>query len=101
MYEILYIIGVCYINQTTDAKEIFDNLDELMSIYSIKYPEARLLIGGDFNARIANKISCDSFQLPPSNKFTFKRKSLDTTINNRGIDLIDFAKRNKLFIANG
>lgn len=97
----IYIIGNVYINQATDTQVIFNELEELLQIYSELYKEASIIVGGDYNARIADKGTCDENQLPVKGLFANKRESLDSVFNSRGRDLIDFCEKNELFIING
>ena len=97
----LFLIGNVYINQATDTQTIFNDLDEVLQMYSEVYKEASIIIGGDFNARVADKGVCEENQLPATGLFSNKRESLDNILNNRGLDLLDFCKRYELFISNG
>ena len=89
----LFIIGNVYINQATDTQTIFNDLDEVLQMYSEVYKEASIIIGGDFNARVADKGVCDENQLPATGLFSNKRESLDNILNNRGLDLLDFCQQ--------
>ena len=100
--ETTVIIGIVYINQKKNTKVILDKIDEELTKINNKYYNSNIIIGGDFNARIADKGEIDKYQLPEQNYiFTKKRESQDTVINERGRDLIDFAEKNDLFIING
>lgn len=97
----IYIIGLIYINQTTDVNEIFDVIDDHIINFNVTYRGALIIIGGDMNARIANNGELDISQVAETAIFTSKRESLDKVTNKRGKDLIRFAERNELFVANG
>lgn len=66
-----------------------------------KYHNVNIIIGGDYNSRIADKGNIDSKQLSLTGFFTRKRSSSDTEINQRGRDLLDFLSRNEMYIVNG
>ena len=96
------IIGVVYINQKKDVKIILGYVEEELIKINNKYINSKIIIGGDFNARIANKGDIEENQLPDQESiFLMKRLSRDTELDSRGRDLVEFAERNDLYVTNG
>ena len=95
------VIGLTYINDKTNIKIILEEIEGIINNLYIRFKDLYLIIGGDFNARIADQGEIDPVQLPSMTLFTAERKSLDKKVDQRGRELLEFCEKNDLYITNG
>lgn len=95
-----YIVGTVYFRPKLELTPLLESLQLTLEHLTSKYPEAILIIGGDFNTRIGElgevypDLLDDSILLPT-------RRALDTKISQDGTRLADFMAANGLLCLNG
>jgi exonuclease III len=84
-------------------KNLFNDLKNLIIEQQAKYPDIAIIVGGDFNARIAEeKIHiCDIGEVKSEREGNFIRKSRDKYINKEGKKLLSFCEEIGMVILNG
>lgn len=97
----IIIIGNTYINRETDIEKVFKEIEDIMNIINEEYVGAQVIIGGDFNARIAEEGELDEEQLYKITNVSAGRSSCDKIIDKRGQSLLDFCNRNDMYVSNG
>ena len=95
------IIGLVYVSPLKDLSCVINTIDEILTVIRNKFKEAEIIIGGDFNARVATENEIDPDRLPSEAVCSRKRKSRDTKIDKRGRDILDLCDRNEIYIMNG
>lgn len=98
--DIEFIIIMVYFKPTCDIVHAIEMLEELISNLYDKYPNMKLIITGDFNARIGllNQGDSEIFNCCRLDK---NRKSLDIITNKRGEILNEFMENQGLTVING
>ena len=95
------IVGLVYISPLKEIAPILNEKEEIISVIHNKYGNSRLVIGGDFNARVAEEGDIDPDRMESESFYSAKRSSLDTKIYKRGRTFLEFCERNDLHITNG
>ena len=95
------ILGLCYINQAKNIEVILNNISEAIDLVNEKYNSPKIIIGGDFNARVAKKSLLDFLINGNYVNLERIRISKDKILNKRGKSLIDFSENNDLTLING
>ena len=83
------VVFVCvvYVNQTSNFVDKLSNLSDFIQIIKNKYSDAKIIIGGDFNARFREKNVINADEKINDINLGFKRSSYDKNINKRGKEL--------------
>lgn len=97
----ILIIGNTYINRETNIEKVLTEIEEILNIINEEYSEAQIIIGGDFNARIAEEGKVNAEQLCTTSNISMNRNSCDKVIDKRGQMLLDFCNKNEMYVANG
>jgi len=93
------IIGVSYINQATDIEVALELLELVFLDINCNYPNEKVILGGDFNARVGNLGYVDPELVNPDiHEF---RKSIDAKVNKRGKLLINSLENHGFVLLNG
>lgn len=94
-----YIIVNVYISPSSPFEPFLNLLDELLTKFVTSDPDAIIIIGGDFNARVGTSNSFD-FDLQ-SPYFERKRTTLDHCVNDRSNDLTLTLENHGFILLNG
>lgn len=95
------IIGSVYIPPTSVNDYILSDLHEALEYISVSFPNDKILVGGDFNARIGD-LGEDVNDIIQTNGFVRRdRLSMDPKVNARGSDLHHLMTTISLFSLNG
>lgn len=81
--KVVYVIGSVYCTRDSDFVNDLENLQKVLDVIDCKYNDTLCMIGGDFNAWVANGNEWPS-ELFDESYFYAKRNSLHRKIDARG-----------------
>lgn len=99
--NIKFILGVVYIKPDANIECFLEQFNNEIEMIESKYPSYPLIVGGDFNARIANLNQLQEEILPINVTAFSHRENLDTTLNKRGRELVRCMEENGFIVLNG
>lgn len=100
-FSTTFILGTLYLPPDSNYGELFDELNEILTLIATDYPTLPIVVGGDFNCRVSNLNQVDSDLGQFLLSFYNERKSLNHVINPRGRVLVDIMESNGLVLLNG
>ena len=74
-----------YQNTKSNMKIVLNEIVDIINIIYNRFKYSHLIVGGDFNARVADQGEIDHERLPWMTFFTAERKSLDKKVDQRGL----------------
>lgn len=96
-----FIAVLVYFNFTRDYKEFLSELEEVIDLHRNNFPGFRVIIGGDFNARVGNLNDLVIPRVSEEYNINISRISKDSVYNTRGSQLLSFAERLGIILYNG
>lgn len=102
--KVKFVMIYAYFSPTQDIKIYLQEINELVTNTQNLYPNSKIIIGGDFNARIgelnnfSEKYEEEIFLGTP---FSPQRNSLDIVTNRRGMQLVHTMEQLGLYVLNG
>lgn len=96
-----FILSVMYVPSDVDIVEFLDEINVSFNHICSRYPGLPWVVGGDFNARLANLNQLKSDILNINSIFTAERISRDKTTNSRGRTLVEFMESSNFVLLNG
>lgn len=94
------VIGGVYFSPALDLEVALDMLQAAMDQVQEKCRDCKIILGGDFNARVGVADDAPGDLFEASNLYKH-RMSLDTATNKRGKVLRDFMEENAMIVING
>lgn len=95
-----FILGTLYFKQSFEIDVLLEMLQSVIDDIYCNYKDTPILIGGDFNARLATLSDFDQIAIFNSGLFS-KRRTCDISVNKRGLELNDFMISNGFIVLNG
>lgn len=96
-----FILGLIYIPPDSDFDSAFDALSLTLNSVSEGYPDLSVVVGGDFNCRMANLNQLSSGMMVDSCVFSNLRSSNDQVLYGRGRSLVSIMESCNLVLLNG
>lgn len=94
------IIGSVYLKPDDNVNEVLDLLDNCIADVMFKYEDSMFIIGGDFNAWVAEHNSWTD-ELFVDSHLHAERRSLHKKDNARGLKLIEILESHNMLLING
>lgn len=99
-----FILVFVYLNPNFDIMEYINMLDNLVTDLDTRFPDSKIFLAGDFNARIGDLNSLNEQEeglIFENLVITAERSTLDISANERGIRLTEFLSSVGFFVING
>lgn len=96
-----FILGLIYISPDSDFSALFDTLSLTLNALAGKYPDLPLVIGGDFNCRVAALNQMNPSLLSDACVFSAERVSRDVRTSGRGRSLVSIMEACNMILLNG
>lgn len=94
------VIGSVYFNQVVDFGDALESLQSVLNLIELKYDDNVCIIGGDFNAWVAEHNAWPDELLDATLLYP-ERSSFHKKVSPRGHELLEFMEFNNFILING